>query len=108
MQHNSTLNKIMHREKTREEYEQERLVQPGIAFPSAGDQEHLLILRLEITGALFTNDFNKAKTTVKNGLKRLCTLFENIHNGKKKIDELCPKKNSPDEDRLNPKFKKDV
>ena len=96
---NSPPIRILHRGKTREEYEQEGLVQPGIAFPSASEQEHLLIIRLDITRALFKNEF-EAKTIVKNGLKRLCTLFENIYEGKKRIDELFPNKNSPDGTKL--------
>jgi Dyp-type peroxidase family len=100
MQYDSPVDKIIRRGKTREEYEQEGLVQPGIAFPSASDQEHLLIIRLDITRALFRNDFDESKTIVKKGLKQLCMLFENIHDGKKRIDELFPKENSPDEERL--------
>jgi Dyp-type peroxidase family len=96
----SSSNEIIHGGKTREEYEQEGLVQPGIAFPSASDQEYLLIIRLDISGALFITDREKAITTVKEGLKRLGMLFENIHDGKKRIDELVPKKNPSDEERL--------
>ena len=100
MPYNSPSSRIIHRGKTREEYEQEGLVQPGIAFPSASEQEHLLIIRLDIAGNLFKNDFNEYRRRVKKGLKRLCTLFGNIHEGKKRIDELTKEKNSPDEARL--------
>ena len=87
MPYNSPSSRIIHRGKTREEYEQEGLVQPGIAFPSASEQEHLLIIRLDIAGNLFKNDFNEYRRRVKKGLKRLCTLFGNIHEGKKRIDD---------------------
>jgi Dyp-type peroxidase family len=65
----------------------EGIVQPGIAFPSASDQEHLLIVRLDITGAPFTQS-EDPRNTVQNGLRRLCLLFEQIKNGKKRIDQL--------------------
>jgi Dyp-type peroxidase family len=100
MPYNSPPIKVIHRGKTREEYEQEGLIQPGIAFPSASEQEHILIIRLDIAGNLFKNDFNEYRGRVKKGLKRLCTLFGNIHEGKKRIDELTKEKNSPDEARL--------
>jgi Dyp-type peroxidase family len=100
MPYNSPSSRIIHRGKTREEYEQEGQVQSGIAFPSASEQEHLLIIRLDIAGNLFKNDFNEYRRRVKKGLRRLCTLFENIHEGKKRIDELTTEKNSPDEARL--------
>jgi Dyp-type peroxidase family len=66
----------------------EAIVQPGIAFPSARDQEHLLIVRLDITGALFIEHANNPRKIVQNGLRRLCVLFEQIYNGKKRIDQL--------------------
>jgi Dyp-type peroxidase family len=99
MSYNNSSPKILHRGKTREEYEQEGVVQSGIAFPSASEQEHLLIIRLDITRAIFKNE-SEAKTKVKEGLKRLCTLFENIYEGKKRIDELSTtEKNSlPDDE----------
>jgi Dyp-type peroxidase family len=76
------------REARRNELRQENRLQPGIAFPSASDQEHLLIIRLDITGSPFTKDVDQARTIVQEGLKRLCQLFDRISCGKKRIDEL--------------------
>ena len=76
------------REAKRNQPDKAGVVQRGIAFPSPSVQEHLLIIRLDITGALFTQGVDEARTTVKNGLKRLCLLFDRIHEGKKMIDEL--------------------
>ena len=46
--------------------------QPGIAFPSAAKQEHLLIIRLDIS--------RSPTISVKDGLKRLCRVFQRIDN----------------------------
>jgi Dyp-type peroxidase family len=54
--------------------------QPGIAFPSAAKQEHLLIIRLDIS--------RSPTISVKDGLKRLCRVFQRIDNESTKIDEL--------------------
>jgi len=61
----------------------EKRKQPGIAFPSAKKQEHLLIIRLNL-------DPSAAKqiTSVRRGLRRLCNLFDRIDKGSVKIDEL--------------------
>lgn len=96
MQINSTPSEIRHTGKTRDDYENEGIIQRGIAFPSADKQEHLLIIRLDITGAIFSKNVDKAREDVKKGLKRLCTLFENIDNGTKRIDQLVTEKGKSD------------
>jgi Dyp-type peroxidase family len=106
MQTSSAPSGIRHTGKTREEYENEGIIQPGIAFPSAAIQEHLLIIRLDITGAIFSKDVNQAREDVKKGLKRLCTLFEHIDNGTKRIDQLVSKKDNPDDPNLIPQHLK--
>jgi Dyp-type peroxidase family len=58
--------------------------QPGIGFPSAGKQEHLLVIRLDLS----PSSKEKSKNVVRDGLKRLCLLFERIHIGSERIDEL--------------------
>lgn len=54
--------------------------QRGIEFPKAGKQQHILIIRLDLTAP--------DKHAVKSGLKRLCTLLDRLDNGEKKIDKL--------------------
>jgi Dyp-type peroxidase family len=76
------------REGERSRLNQDGIVQAGIAFPSPSDQEHLLIIRLDITGALFTQNADQARKKVRIGLNRLCLLFDQIYNGKKRIDQL--------------------
>jgi Dyp-type peroxidase family len=76
------------REAERSRLKQDGIVQAGIAFPSPSDQEHLLIIRLDITGAPFTQNADQSRNRVRNGLNRLCLLFEQIYNGKKRIDQL--------------------
>ena len=76
------------REARRNELRQQNRLQPGFAFPSPTGQEHLLIIRLNVSGSIFTKDVNEAKMIVHKGLKRLCKLFDWISSGKKRIDEL--------------------
>jgi len=61
--------------------------QPGISFPSASSQEHIFIIRFDISDRLSGGD-NVDKETIRAGLKTLCTLFDRIASGDKKIDEL--------------------
>jgi Dyp-type peroxidase family len=75
-------------EARRNELRQENRIQPGIAFPSPTDQEHLLIIRLNVSGSVFTKDVYQARMIVQKGLKRLCGLFDRISSAKKRIDEL--------------------
>jgi len=69
-------------------YDGDAVVQRGIASPSAADQEHLLLIRLDITGSIFEMGVEEAKIKVRDGLKRLCLLFERIQGGEKTMDEL--------------------
>jgi Dyp-type peroxidase family len=89
MQSNSIPFKITHSGKTREDYKKEGIIQAGIAYPSAGIQEHLLIIRLDLTGTVFSKDITQSRYDIQKGLKLLCTLFENIDKGTKKIDQLA-------------------
>src|SRR4051812_8013785 len=59
------------REAKRTKYDQDVIIQRGIASPSPSDQEHLLIIRLDITGAIFAMGIKDAKRKVQNGLKHL-------------------------------------
>jgi Dyp-type peroxidase family len=61
----------------------EKRKQPGVAFPSAKKQEHLLIIRLNLEPSAA-----KQITPVRRGLRRLCNLFDRIDKGSVKIDEL--------------------
>ena len=53
---------------------------------SAAEQEHLLILRFNISD--FSGDKNEDRIIVRSGLRSLCNLIENLTNGSKRIDEL--------------------
>ena len=61
----------------------ERRKQPGVAFPSATKQEHMLIIRLNLEPSV-RNDVQRVRV----GLGRLCNLFDRIDKGILKIDEL--------------------
>lgn len=64
----------------------EKRKQPGVEFPSPRQQEHLLMIRLDLTS--FGKDRDALRDKVQKGLKRLCGLFERIDTGKKTIDEF--------------------
>jgi Dyp-type peroxidase family len=77
------------RETEENRLKEERRKQPGIAFPSASVQEHLLIIRLDLAlPARGKKESPELINIVRNGLNRLGDLFERIENGNKKIDEL--------------------
>ncbi|HEY9386502.1 MAG TPA: Dyp-type peroxidase [Nitrososphaeraceae archaeon] len=61
----------------------ERRKQPGVGFPSARKQDHLLIVRLNLEPSA-TKDIARVRI----GLRVLCNLFERIYKGRVKIDEL--------------------
>jgi len=70
---------------TKQNYTEERMIaekrrQAGIAFPAPRDQNYLSIVRLNINPV---ND----KNSVRQGLKRLCTLFEQIDEEIFEIDD---------------------
>ena len=75
------------REITEKRYEQEKRKQPGVAFPSAIKQEHLLIIRFDIAHYI-SGDKEKDKVIIRQGLKNLCGLFDKIDRGKMKMDEI--------------------
>ena len=65
----------------------ERRKQPGIAFPAATEQDHLLIVRFNISNHILDN-LELAKRNVREGLRNLCRLIENALNGSMKIESL--------------------
>ena len=65
----------------------EKRKQPGVAFPAAADQEHLLLIRFNISDHVL-EDIEKGQKTVREGLKNLCRLIDYALKGKKKVDSL--------------------
>jgi Dyp-type peroxidase family len=87
------------RNKRLEQLHREKRKQRGIEFPKAGEQQHLLIIRLDLTSppsdaSILSSPFSLVKDkdvlrkNVQKGLKRLCGLFEQFDIEKKKIDKL--------------------
>jgi Dyp-type peroxidase family len=75
------------RDAVEKRYKDEKRKQQGITFPSAGKQEHVFIIRFDIADNIFKDKSNSNKI-VRNGLKKLCELFDTIDKGKKKIEKL--------------------
>jgi Dyp-type peroxidase family len=73
-----------HRESLEKRLIYERRKQPGIAFPPARKQEHILIIRLNLEPSAAAKEIALVRT----GLRRLCNLFERIDKGSIKIDQL--------------------
>lgn len=72
-------------EKLEKFYLEGRRRQPGVTFPSARKQQHLLIVRFDISrSALGDTD----KLAVRDGLRRVCSFFDAIEKGTKKRDIL--------------------
>jgi Dyp-type peroxidase family len=67
---------------------EEKRKQPGIEFPSANIQEHLLIVRADLAPRPPEQAEDDVRKQVHLGLKNLCGLFDRIDKGTKKIDEL--------------------
>jgi Dyp-type peroxidase family len=63
--------------------------QGGIAFPAPRKQEYVLIIRLNVKAS-------PDPKIVRNGLKKLCTLFEDIDEGRLEMEDT-----SSDEDDIN-------
>lgn len=59
--------------------------QPGIAFPSATKQEHLLVIRFNISHPISQP---KDKDIIRKGLMRLCKFLDRIDNGKIRMEDL--------------------
>ena len=74
------------RNKRLEQLHKEKRKQPGIEFPKPGNQQHLLIIRLDLASP--NKDRKETNKIVQQGLRRLCGLFERIDVGRKKIDRL--------------------
>jgi Dyp-type peroxidase family len=78
----------------------ERIKQPGVEFPKPGQQEHLLIVRLNIVDKgvirvglddpIDTPEKRKQnlRKSVHDGLINLLTFLDSLHTGKKQIDQL--------------------
>jgi Dyp-type peroxidase family len=64
---------------------EEKRKQPGVTFPSARKQEHLLIIRFDIARSVLDD---KDRDLTRSCLKQLCGLFDRINRGVRKIDEL--------------------
>jgi Dyp-type peroxidase family len=74
------------------QFRSEKRKQQGVAFPSASEQEHILIIRFDISRNL-SDDKDSNKKSVRQGLQSLCGLFDLIDQGVQKIDELQPNGN---------------
>jgi Dyp-type peroxidase family len=60
----------------------------GVECPPASEQPHLLIIRLNLSPQVKSVDDKPNLDVVRDGLMRLCGLFERIYKGDKLIDEL--------------------
>jgi Dyp-type peroxidase family len=67
--------------KKENEHKEEKVKQPGIGFPAASKQDHLLVIRLDLAPPA-----EDSKNAVRTGVKRLCGLFERIDQGIHKIN----------------------
>ena len=67
---------------------EDRRKQVGVEIPSPSDQPHLLIIRLNLSRQVPSGNVQPDVDIVRNGLRRLCGLFERIQEGEKTIDEL--------------------
>lgn len=68
-------------------YTQEKRKQPGVAFPSAFDQEHLFIIRFDIADH-FRTDNEQTRLTIRTSLKTLCTFFDRIDRRVIRLDQI--------------------
>jgi Dyp-type peroxidase family len=76
------------RNKKLEQLDKDKRKQPGVEFPKAGQQDHVLIIRLNLASLSSINKKDALHYEVRNGLRRLCGLLELIASGKKKIEKL--------------------
>jgi Dyp-type peroxidase family len=65
----------------------EKRKQQGVAFPSAREQEHLLVIRFDLSDRLDFDDDN-SRFLVRLGLKKLCSFFDSIDKGIVKMDQI--------------------
>ena len=76
------------RNKRLEQLDKDKRKQPGIEFPKASQQAHVLIIRLNLASLSSINNKDALHNKVRKGLRRLCGLLEQIASGKKKIEKL--------------------
>ncbi|HJT49547.1 MAG TPA: Dyp-type peroxidase [Nitrososphaeraceae archaeon] len=76
------------RNKRLEQLARDKRKQAGVEYPKAGQQDHILIVRLNLASTSSANDANALRREVQDGLRRLCGLFERIESAVKKIDML--------------------
>jgi Dyp-type peroxidase family len=62
--------------------------QPGVEFPAPSDQPHILVIRANLSRQVPFGTVEPDAHIVRQGLRRLCRLFERINKGEKTIDEL--------------------
>jgi Dyp-type peroxidase family len=62
--------------------------QAGIEFPTAGEQPHVLIIRMNLSREVKAGSDMPGPDIVRNGLRRLCGFFERIKNGEKRFNEF--------------------
>jgi Dyp-type peroxidase family len=75
------------RDKIENRYVKAKVRQAGVEFPSSTKQEHLLIVRFDISDSMSLNR-KQDKAMVRDGLRDLCSLFEKLDTGAMKIDNL--------------------
>jgi Dyp-type peroxidase family len=78
--------KISNLERLEKSLTEEKRKQPGVAFPSATTQEHLLIVRLNISHPVSKHE---DREHVRNGVMRLCKFIARIDAKKIKMDNLA-------------------
>jgi Dyp-type peroxidase family len=76
------------RDQKEEKENEEKVRQPGISRPAASKQRHLLIIRLDLSPPKTGFPVDNPKNPVREGVKRLCRLFERIYEGHHKIHEI--------------------
>jgi Dyp-type peroxidase family len=67
---------------------EERRKQPGIEFPDQRAQLHVLLVRINLSRHVENRCKTPDTDLVRNGLIRLCGLFERIYKGEKSMDQL--------------------
>lgn len=80
------MNSRKSRDKRLEQLSKEKRKQPGIEFPKSGQQQHVLIIRIDLAPP--NRGREELSNIIQKGLKQLCGLFEQLDIGKKKIDKL--------------------
>jgi Dyp-type peroxidase family len=68
-------------------YRERKRRQAGVEFPSARKQEHILIIRFDVSRAILEEG---RSVLVRQGLKKLCSYFDDIDKGKIKFVKMMP------------------